>query len=80
MMHLHSALLCIVVHLKYFTIMCVGGGGVSLQPPLGFRFALLLSAHSQVTTTAFALLWAQITLIFTTRIPEMLGRCFFYLE
>ncbi len=30
-MHLYSASLCIVVHLKRFTIM--GGGGVSLQPP-----------------------------------------------
>ncbi len=37
-MHLYSGLLCIVVHPKHFTIMCVcvcvwGGGGVSLQPP-----------------------------------------------
>ncbi len=32
MMHLYSALLCIVVHPKRFTIMW-GGGGVSLQPP-----------------------------------------------
>ncbi len=30
MMHLYSALLCIVVHPKHFTIM---GGGVSPQPP-----------------------------------------------
>ncbi len=30
-MHLYSVLLCIAVHLKRFTIMCVcGGGGVSL--------------------------------------------------
>ncbi len=33
-MHLYSTLLCIVVHPKRFTIMCVGGGGgVSPQPP-----------------------------------------------
>ncbi len=32
MMHLYSALLCIVVHPKHFTIMW-GGGGVSPQPP-----------------------------------------------
>ncbi len=32
MMHLYSALLCIAVHPKHFTIMC-GGGGVSPQPP-----------------------------------------------
>ncbi len=30
MMHLYSALLCISVHTKRFTIMC---GGVSPQPP-----------------------------------------------
>ncbi len=33
MMNLYSALLCIVVHPKRFTIMCVCGGGVSPQPP-----------------------------------------------
>ncbi len=35
MMHLYSALLCIAVHPKRFTIMCVCvcGGGVSPQPP-----------------------------------------------
>ncbi len=35
MMHLYSALLCIAVHPKHFTIMCGGGGGggVSPQPP-----------------------------------------------
>ncbi len=33
MMHLYSALLCIVVHPKRFTIMWGGGGGVSPQPP-----------------------------------------------
>ncbi len=39
MMHLYIALLCIAVHPKCFTIMCVwcvgggGGGGVSTQPP-----------------------------------------------
>ncbi len=41
MMHLYSALLCIDVHPKRFTIMCVcvcvcvggGGGGFSPQPP-----------------------------------------------
>ncbi len=27
MMHLYSAVLCIVVHPKHFTIMCVCGGG-----------------------------------------------------
>ncbi len=33
-MHLYSALLCIAVHPKHFTIMCGGGGGgVSPQPP-----------------------------------------------
>ncbi len=41
-MHLYSALLCIAVHPKHFTITCVcvcvcggggGGGGVSPQPP-----------------------------------------------
>ncbi len=32
-MHLYSDLLCIVVHQKRFTIMCVGGGGISPQPP-----------------------------------------------
>ncbi len=31
MMHLYSALLCIAVHPKRFTIMCVGGGGGSLH-------------------------------------------------
>ncbi len=41
MMHLYSDLLCIVVHQKRFTIMCVGGGGdlssttTSVQHPLG---------------------------------------------
>ncbi len=30
MMHLYSALLCIAVHPKHFTVM---GGGVSPQPP-----------------------------------------------
>ncbi len=33
MMHLYSALLCIVVHPKSFTIMWGGGGGASPQPP-----------------------------------------------
>ncbi len=33
MMPLYSALLCIVVHPKHFTIMWGGGGGVSPQPP-----------------------------------------------
>ncbi len=34
MMHIYSALLCIAVHPKRFTIMCVwGGGGVSPHPP-----------------------------------------------
>ncbi len=33
MIYLYSALLCIVVHPKRFTIVCVGGGGVSPQPP-----------------------------------------------
>ncbi len=28
MMHLYSALLCIAVHPKRFTIMCVGGGSL----------------------------------------------------
>ncbi len=32
-MHLYSALLCIAVHPKCFTIMWGGGGGVSPQPP-----------------------------------------------
>ncbi len=32
MMHLYSALLCIVVHPKCFTIKW-GGGGISPQPP-----------------------------------------------
>ncbi len=32
MMHLYSAVLCIAVHPKHFTIMW-GGGGVSPQPP-----------------------------------------------
>ncbi len=32
MIHLYNALLCIDVHPKRFTIMCVGGGGVSPQP------------------------------------------------
>ncbi len=33
-MHIYSVLLCIAVHLKRFTIMCVcGGGGLSPQPP-----------------------------------------------
>ncbi len=31
-MHLYSALLCIVVHPKRFTIMWGGGGGFSPQP------------------------------------------------
>ncbi len=33
MKHLYRALLCIVVHPNHFKIMCVGGGGVSPQPP-----------------------------------------------
>ncbi len=33
MTHLYSALFCIAVHLKRFTIMWGGGGGVSPQPP-----------------------------------------------
>ncbi len=34
MIHLYSALLCIAVHTKRFTIMCGGGGClVSPQPP-----------------------------------------------
>ncbi len=41
MMHLYSALLCIAVHPKRFTIMCVCGGGLfsittSVQHPLGW--------------------------------------------
>ncbi len=38
MMHLYSALLCIVVHPKHFTIMW-GGGGVSPQPSMMRRLS-----------------------------------------
>ncbi len=31
MMHLYSTLLCIAVHTKRFTIVCVGGGGKNPQ-------------------------------------------------
>ncbi len=44
MMHLYSALFCIVVHPKRFTIM--GGGGVSPQPPP------VCSIHSDDATAA----------------------------
>ncbi len=51
MMHLYSALLCIAVHPKRFTIMCVGGGGqdTGVTPLLYTRSAMrfLMTTESQ---------------------------------
>ncbi len=55
MMNLYSALLCIAVHPKCFTIICVGGGGGGIYGYIATNIPVLLMTASVVQGHAYIL-------------------------